>query len=103
MLDEMIYEVFVGKGLFGVFKLLKDRGLFKEIIEWGGRNMDKKKSKLVGIYDDEGFKEIYFERIDEYGRIVSILFISFDGFDNLNLCKLFSYLFRYELMLYFDF
>ncbi|KAL0735716.1 hypothetical protein Bca4012_011926 [Brassica carinata] len=52
--DETIHEVAVGKGLSGVLKLLKDRGALKEKVEWGGRNMDKKKSKLVGIVDDEG-------------------------------------------------
>ncbi|MCI47379.1 U4/U6.U5 tri-snRNP-associated protein, partial [Trifolium medium] len=46
--DETIHEVAVGKGLSGVLKLLKDRGTLKESTEWGGRNMDKKKSKLVG-------------------------------------------------------
>ena len=51
--DETIHEVAVGKGLSGALKLLKERGTLKESIEWGGRNMDKKKSKLVGIVDDE--------------------------------------------------
>lgn len=69
--DETIHEVAVGKGLSGALKLLKERGSLKETVEWGGRNMDKKKSKLVGIYDDEGQKEIRIERTDEYGRIVS--------------------------------
>lgn len=73
--DEIIYEVVVGKGLFGVLKFFKDRGVLKEKVEWGGRNMDKKKSKFVGIVDDEGgkerFKDIWIERIDEFGRIVS--------------------------------
>lgn len=75
--DETIHEVAVGKGLSGALKLLKDRGTLKESIEWGGRNMDKKKSKLVGIVDDEGKeaqykKEIRIERTDEFGRIVSL-------------------------------
>ena len=73
--DETIHEVAVGKGLSGVLKLLKDRGALKEKVEWGGRNMDKKKSKLVGIVDDEGgkerFKDIWIERTDEFGRTVS--------------------------------
>lgn len=74
--DESIHEVAVGKGLSGALKLLKDRGTLKESIEWGGRNMDKKKSKLVGIVEDEGKevqnkKEIHIERTDEFGRIVS--------------------------------
>ncbi|KAK9990786.1 hypothetical protein SO802_025771 [Lithocarpus litseifolius] len=80
--DEAIHEVAVGKGLLGVLKLLKDRGTLKESIEWGGRNMDKKKSKLVGIVDDDEpkeprssaqvdfKKEIRIERTDEFGRIV---------------------------------
>lgn len=97
--DGTIHEVAVGKGLSGVLKLLKDRGTLKESIDWGGRNMDKKKSKLVGIVDDDEPKETYparhnetrssssgsqgrapkvyqekdirIERTDEYGRIVS--------------------------------
>lgn len=69
--EDTIHEVAVGRGLAGALKLLKERGSLKETIEWGGRNMDKKKSKLVGIHDDEGPKEIHLERTDEYGRIVS--------------------------------
>ncbi|GAU21523.1 hypothetical protein TSUD_34860, partial [Trifolium subterraneum] len=74
--DETIHEVAVGKGLSGALKLLKDRGTLKESIEWGGRNMDKKKSKLVGIVEDEGKeapnkKEIHIERTDEFGRILT--------------------------------
>ena len=57
MPDETTHEVAVGKGLSGVLKLLKERGTLKESIEWGGRNMDKKKSKLVGIVDDDESKE----------------------------------------------
>ncbi|KAL0013526.1 hypothetical protein SO802_000595 [Lithocarpus litseifolius] len=83
--DEAIHEVAVGKGLSGVLKLLKDRGTLKESIEWGGRNMDKKKSKLVGIVDDDEpkephssalvdfKKEIRIERTDEFGRIATFL------------------------------
>lgn len=86
--DETLHEVPVGKGLSGVLKLLKDRGTLKETIEWGGRNMDKKKSKLVGIHDDEGPKQIHMdkkkgklvdeapkeinlERLDEFGRVLT--------------------------------
>ncbi|KAK7271827.1 hypothetical protein RJT34_28040 [Clitoria ternatea] len=74
--DETIHEVAVGKGLSGALKLLKERGTLKESIEWGGRNMDKKKSKLVGIVDDEekeaqNKKEIRIERTDEFGRILT--------------------------------
>ncbi|TKY68496.1 SART-1 family protein DOT2 [Spatholobus suberectus] len=74
--DETIHEVAVGKGLSGALKLLKERGTLKESIEWGGRNMDKKKSKLVGIVDDEEKeaqkkKEIRIERTDEFGRILT--------------------------------
>ncbi|KAK2456697.1 SART-1 family protein DOT2 [Trifolium repens] len=74
--DETIHEVAVGKGLSGALKLLKDRGTLKESVEWGGRNMDKKKSKLVGIVEDEGKeapnkKEIHIERTDEFGRILT--------------------------------
>ena len=71
--DETIHEVAIGKGLSGTLQLLKDRGTLKEIVEWGGRNMDKKKSKLVGIYENDGSREMHIERIDEYGRIVSNL------------------------------
>uniref|UniRef100_A0A1J3IXY7 SART-1 family protein DOT2 n=1 Tax=Noccaea caerulescens TaxID=107243 RepID=A0A1J3IXY7_NOCCA len=73
--DSTIHEVAVGKGLSGVLKLLKDRGTLKEKVEWGGRNMDKKKSKLVGIVDDDGGKErfhdIRIERTDEFGRTLT--------------------------------
>ncbi|XP_019449365.1 PREDICTED: SART-1 family protein DOT2 isoform X2 [Lupinus angustifolius] len=74
--DETIHEVAVGKGLSGALKLLKERGTLKESIEWGGRNMDKKKSKLVGIVGDEGKeeqkkREIRIERTDEFGRILT--------------------------------
>ncbi|KAK8946267.1 hypothetical protein KSP40_PGU006729 [Platanthera guangdongensis] len=69
--DEIIHETAVGKGLSGALKLLKDRGTLKESIDWGGRNMDKKKSKLVGIYANDGSKEIRIERTDEFGRILT--------------------------------
>ncbi|XP_042055404.1 SART-1 family protein DOT2-like isoform X2 [Salvia splendens] len=69
--DETIHEQAVGKGLGGALQLLKDRGTLKETIEWGGRNMDKKKSKLVGIVGGDGTKEIRIERTDEYGRILT--------------------------------
>ncbi|KAG7030981.1 SART-1 family protein DOT2, partial [Cucurbita argyrosperma subsp. argyrosperma] len=86
--DETIHEVPVGKGLSSVLKLLKDRGTLKESIEWGGRNMDKRKSKLVGIIDEDEpkeakskdsrlsslvdyKKEIHIERTDEFGRIMT--------------------------------
>ncbi|KAJ7981957.1 SART-1 family protein DOT2 [Quillaja saponaria] len=51
--DETIHEVAVGKGLSSVLKLLKERGMLKESVEWGGRSMDKKKTKLVGILNDD--------------------------------------------------
>ncbi|KAG8376347.1 hypothetical protein BUALT_Bualt09G0053700 [Buddleja alternifolia] len=69
--DETIHESAVGKGLAGALRLLKDRGTLKETVEWGGRNMDKKKSKLVGIYENDGKKEIRIERTDEFGRILT--------------------------------
>ncbi|CAL9185687.1 unnamed protein product [Musa hybrid cultivar] len=69
--DEIIHEVAVGKGLSGALKLLKERGALKETVDWGGRTMDKKKSKLVGLYDDGGTKEIRIERTDEFGRIMT--------------------------------
>ncbi|KAI3827549.1 hypothetical protein L1987_01626 [Smallanthus sonchifolius] len=70
--DETIHESSLGKGLSGALKLLKDRGTLKDTVEWGGRNMDKKKSKLVGIVNEnDDKKEIRIERTDEYGRILT--------------------------------
>ncbi|ESR44918.1 hypothetical protein CICLE_v10000233mg [Citrus x clementina] len=74
--DETIHELAVGKGLAGALSLLKDRGTLKEGIDWGGRNMDKKKSKLVGVVDDtpnvdNRFKDLRIERTDEFGRIMT--------------------------------
>lgn len=67
--DETIHKVEVGKGLYRSLKLLKERGELKENIdEWGGRNRDKKKSKLVGIVDEDRFKDICIERKDKLGR-----------------------------------
>ncbi|RHN78037.1 putative SNU66/SART1 family protein [Medicago truncatula] len=73
---ETIREVALGKGMFGALKLCKDQGTLKENIEWGGRNTDKKKSKLVGVLEDEGReaqnkKEIHIERKDEFGRTLT--------------------------------
>lgn len=73
--DETIHENSLGKGLSGALQLLKDRGSLKDTVEWGGRNMDKKKSKLVGLVNEnDDKKEIRIERTDEYGRIVSICY-----------------------------
>ncbi|CAN1829252.1 SART-1 family protein DOT2 [Linum perenne] len=76
--DGIIHEVPVGKGLSGALKLLHDRGTLKESINWGGRNMDKKKSKLVGIVDnDDGKgkekknKDKDMDRTDEFGRTLT--------------------------------
>lgn len=69
--DEIIKESSVGKGLAGALQLLKERGALKESVEWGGRNMDKKKSKLVGVRDNDGPKEIQLDRLDEFGRIMT--------------------------------
>ncbi|KAG8376348.1 hypothetical protein BUALT_Bualt09G0053800 [Buddleja alternifolia] len=72
MNDGIIHEPALGKGLAGALGLLKDRGILKETVEWGGRNVDKKKSKLVGIYEnDHGTKEIRIERRDEFGRMLT--------------------------------
>ena len=106
--DETLHEIPVGKGLSGALKLLKDRGTLKETIEWGGRNMDKKKSKLVGIIDDgpkeihmdkkkgklvdEAPKEIHLERLDEFGRIVS----NFSSF----ISTLVLYMWQYVCMMF---
>ncbi|CAN1157071.1 SART-1 family protein DOT2, partial [Linum perenne] len=89
--DGIIREVPVGKGLSGTLKLLHDRATLKESINWGGRNMDKKKSKLVGIVDTtdyngkgtemkkkknkdndmDRFSNISLERTDEFGQIMT--------------------------------
>ncbi|KAL5977092.1 hypothetical protein ACLOJK_021434 [Asimina triloba] len=69
--DTTTHEPAVGKGLSGALQLLKERGTLKETVDWGGRNMDKKKSKLVGIYDEDRTKEIRIERTDEFGRIMT--------------------------------
>lgn len=72
---ETIHENALGKGLFGSLQLLKDSGSLKDTFEWGGRNMNKKKNKLVGLVKENGDKkEIRIERTDEYGRIVSICY-----------------------------
>lgn len=67
-------EVSVGRGLAGALSLLKERGTLKETVDWGGRNMDKKKSKLVGIVDESnnvvGQRDILLDRVDEFGRMV---------------------------------
>ncbi|KAL4597047.1 hypothetical protein ACB092_12G207200 [Castanea dentata] len=70
--DETIHEVAVGKGLSGALKLLKERGTLKESIEWGGRNMDKKKSKLVGIVGDDESKEPRSSSLIHYGYEIRI-------------------------------
>nr|GFD23422.1 SART-1 family protein DOT2 [Tanacetum cinerariifolium] len=70
--DETIHERSLGKGLSGALQLLKDRGTFKDTVEWGGRNIDKKKSKLVGtVNENDDKKEIRIERTDEYGRTLT--------------------------------
>ncbi|XP_009798436.1 SART-1 family protein DOT2-like [Nicotiana sylvestris] len=68
--DETIREVPIGKGLSVALKRLRERGTLKEDIERGGRNTDKKKSKLGGD-QEEGEKVIHIERTDEYGRILT--------------------------------
>ena len=69
MTNDIIKEYSVGKGLAGALQLLKERGALKESMEWGGRNMDKKKRKLVGVRDNNGRKEIHLDPLDEFGRI----------------------------------
>ncbi|KAJ7538223.1 hypothetical protein O6H91_11G038800 [Diphasiastrum complanatum] len=76
ILEEPIQEVAVGKGLAGALNLLKERGTLKETIDWGGRNMDKKRSKLVGIVDDNPpeqtrQRDILLDRVDEFGRTMT--------------------------------
>ncbi|KAF8017882.1 hypothetical protein BT93_H2941 [Corymbia citriodora subsp. variegata] len=70
VLDETIHEATVGKGLSGALKLFRERGTLNETVEWGGRNMDKKKSKFVGNADD-GQKEICIEKTDEFGQMLT--------------------------------
>ena len=55
---DIIKEDSVRKGLEAALQLLKERGALKDSVEWGGINMDKKKSKLVGVRDTDGTKEI---------------------------------------------
>ncbi|BBN19255.1 U4/U6.U5 tri-snRNP-associated protein 1 [Marchantia polymorpha subsp. ruderalis] len=73
--EEPITEVSVGKGLAGALSLLKERGTLKETVDWGGRNMDKKRSKLVGIVDESnnqvGQRDILLDRVDEFGRTMT--------------------------------
>ncbi|CAM6127350.1 unnamed protein product [Calypogeia fissa] len=73
--EEPIAEVSVGKGLAGALSLLKERGTLKETVDWGGRNMDKKRSKLVGIVDESnnqvGQRDILLDRVDEFGRTMT--------------------------------
>ena len=45
--DDIIKEASVGKGLEGALQLLKERGALKDSMEWGGRNMVKKREKLL--------------------------------------------------------
>ncbi|CAI5524964.1 unnamed protein product [Closterium sp. Naga37s-1] len=74
---DAISEAPVGTGLAAALALLKDRGALKGEVEWGGRTMDKKRSKLVGVLDDKGhdrphaFKEVRIDRIDEFGRVMT--------------------------------
>ena len=47
--NDIIKEASIGKSLAGALQLLKERGALKESMEWGGRNMVKKKRKIVGL------------------------------------------------------
>ncbi|KAL6564271.1 ESCRT II complex subunit Dot2 [Orobanche minor] len=70
--DKRIHETSLGKGLSGALQLLKDRGTLKATVEWGGRNRDKKKSKFIGLVNEnDDKKEIRIERTDEYGRTLT--------------------------------
>ena len=68
--NDIIKEASVGKGLARALRLLKERGALKESMEWGGRNTDKKNTKLVGVRDTDGTKEIQLDHLDEFGCIV---------------------------------
>ena len=70
-MEQTMREVPIGKGLSGGLKYLQGRGALKESIELGVRNADKKKSKLVGVVDDDDDVSIRIDRLDEFGRIVS--------------------------------
>lgn len=66
--DDVLREAAVGKGLAGALRLLQDRGTLNE---GGDKTVDKKKSKPVGSIKD-GPKEIRIERIDEFGRVMTM-------------------------------
>ncbi|GJP36871.1 hypothetical protein CLOM_g21337 [Closterium sp. NIES-68] len=74
---DAIAETPVGVGLAAALALLKDRGALKGEVEWGGRTMDKKRSKLVGVLDEHGrdrpdaFKDVRIDRLDEFGRVMT--------------------------------
>ena len=70
-MKQTMREVPIGKGLSGGLKYLQGRGALKESIELGGRNTNKKKSRLVGVVDDDDDVSIHIDRLDEFGRIVS--------------------------------
>ncbi|KAH8513150.1 hypothetical protein H0E87_006443 [Populus deltoides] len=53
-------------GLSGALKLFKERGTLKESIERGGRNMDKKKIKLVGIIGNDAAYSVVIGRCWAY-------------------------------------
>ncbi|KAI3837407.1 hypothetical protein MKW92_002554, partial [Papaver armeniacum] len=67
----IFHEAAVGKGLSGVLQFLKGRGALEETVELGGRNMDKKKYKQLGIRSKSEPKEIQIDRRDEFGRIMT--------------------------------
>ncbi|XP_071932851.1 SART-1 family protein DOT2 [Coffea arabica] len=69
--DGIMREVSVGKGLSGALKLLLDQGCLKETKELSNPKTGSKTSKLGGIYDDRGQREIIIERRDELGNVMN--------------------------------
>jgi U4/U6.U5 tri-snRNP-associated protein 1 len=80
-------EVIVGSGVAGALKLLQQRGALSETVDWGGRNMDKKKGRLLGVVDEsllgmekkdakqgakeEWPREVQLIRHDRFGRVMT--------------------------------
>ncbi|KAL7083632.1 hypothetical protein ACP275_14G175400 [Erythranthe tilingii] len=70
----MEHDAIVGKGLAGALEFLRIRRMLKKTVDWSGRSTEKKKSKLVGIFDEEESEEedgIRIDRTNEYGRTLT--------------------------------
>lgn len=80
-------EVVMGTGVAGALKLLQQRGALSDSVDWGGRNMDKKKGRLLGVVDEsllgvekdppkavekeEWPKDVQLIRHDRFGRVMT--------------------------------